>query len=165
METEKTQEKADMMTVYEVSYLLLPSLAQEQVPAEVSAIKEAISSVGGSVISLEDPILIDLAYPMVKVLQTSRQKATSGYFGWIKFEVSKDGVEAIKKALDNGTNILRYLIIKTVRENTLLNGKMKIQKEERARKEDEMGEDVPAEVKEDAGDEEVDKSIDDLVIA
>lgn len=136
MEKENTQEKADMLTVYEVSYLLLPSLAQEQVPAKVESIKQAISSAGGSVISFEDPVLIDLAYSMVKVLQTSRHKADSGYFGWIKFEVAKDAVEAIKKTLDNSEEILRYLIIKTVKENTLLNGKMKLQREDKIVKTD-----------------------------
>jgi len=165
MEIEKTQEKGDNGTVYEVSYLLLPSLAIEQVPAKVVSLRETITKAGGAVISHEDPILIDLAYPMVKVTQTSRHKASSGYFGWVKFEVEKDGMVSIKKALDNDAEILRHLIIRTVRENTLLNGKMKIQKEERERvrkteETDEVVEEVPKEIVP----EDLDKSIDELVI-
>lgn len=167
METEKTLEKGDTLTIYEVSYLLLPSLAIEQVPAKVTVLKKLLTSVGGQVISDENPILIDLAYPMTKVVQTVRHKCTMGYFGWVKFEVDKEGIEAIKKGLDMDNEILRYLIIKTVRENTLLNGKMKLKFEESKKAvdgyESEVVE-VPV-VEKEATPEEIDKSIDDLVIA
>lgn len=167
METEKTLEKGDTLTVYEVSYLLLPSLAQAQVPAKVTALKGLLTSAGGQVISDENPILIDLAYPMTKVVQTVRHKCTMGYFGWIKFEVTKEGIEAIKKSFDADNEILRYLIIRTVRENTLLSGKMKLKFEE-TKKEGEgyESETVVAPVAEkEATPEEIDKSIDDLIIA
>lgn len=163
METEINKEKGDNVTVYEVSYILLPSLALEQVPAKASGLKGVLTSAGGAVISDEDPILIDLAYPMTKVVGVERHKATSGYFGWVKFELPTEGMEAVKKAFDGDAQIIRYLIIKTVKENTLLNGKMSIQKEERVRKDDELA-DVPEEAKE-SSPEEVDKSIDELVIA
>jgi ribosomal protein S6 len=163
METEINKEKGDNVTVYEVSYILLPSLALEQVPAKASSLKGVLTSAGGAVISDEDPILIDLAYPMTKVVGVERHKATSGYFGWVKFELPTEGMEAVKKAFDGDAQIIRYLIIKTVKENTLLNGKMSIQKEERIKKDDELSE-ISEEVKE-SSPEEVDKSIDDLVIA
>lgn len=161
----KNKEMGDMATVYEVSYLLLPSLAPEQVPAEADSLKEMITKAGGDVISHENPILIDLAYPMVKVIQTSRQKCHSGYFGWVKFEMTKDGMDEVKKSLDSNDNILRYLIVKTVRENTLLNGKMmfKSEKEEDVKKEDSIEEPLE-DVLPDSSPEEIDKSIDDLVI-
>lgn len=166
MEQEKTQEKGDALTVYEVSYLLLPSLAVEQVPAKAESVKEILTSAGGVVVSGETPVLIDLAYPMTKVVSTVRHKVSTGYFGWLKFEMDASGVEVVKKNLDADNDILRYLIIKTVKENTLLNGKMKLQKEERARREEEESavEDVPEVVKE-VNSEELDKSIDDLVVA
>lgn len=165
MQTDINKQDVDTLTVYEVSYLLLPSLALEQVPGIASSLKETLTALGGTVISDEDPILIDLAYPMTKVVQTVRHKESRGYFGWIKFEISKEGIEAVKKAFDANDEILRYLIIKTVRENTLLNGKMKLQKEERGRRDDEiLPETVPAET-DAVVTEEIDKSIDDLVIA
>lgn len=150
----------DGFQVYEVSFLLLPSLAESQVPAKVSSLKDVITSAGGEIVSGEEPILIDLAYGMTKVIQTIRHKANRGYFGWLKFEITAEGIEAVKKALDNADSILRYIIIKTVRENTLLNGKMKLQKEERVRRsEEETAEVAPEVVLED-----VDKSIDALVV-
>ena len=153
----------DTLTVYEVSYLLLPSLAPEQVPAKVGDLIGVVEKAGGEVISQENPTLIDLAYPMIKVVQTIRHKCMKGYFGWMKFEISPESIGKVKKSLDADGEILRYLIIKTVKENTLLNGKMKIQKEEREVLEDETEDvaDIPKEVLS----EEIDKSIDDLVIA
>ncbi|HBD25171.1 MAG TPA: hypothetical protein DCZ96_04030 [Candidatus Zambryskibacteria bacterium] len=168
METEKTLEKGDNLTIYEVSYLLLPSLALEQVPAKVTALKKTLTSVGGQVISDENPILIDLAYPMTKVVGTIRHKCTMGYFGWVKFETTKEGIEAIKKSLDMDNEILRYLIIKTVRENTLLSGKMKLKSEDDSKRQTDGYESETVEVpvvEKEATPEEIDKSIDDLVIA
>ena len=168
METLKNEEKGDKLTVYEVSYLLLPSLAETQVPGKATALKEMLTSLGGEIISDENPVLVDLAYPMTKVVATVRYKETHGYFGWIKFELNSSSTEAVKKAFDNNTEILRYIIIKTVRENTLLNGKMKLQKEEKSKREEEVlgeateGVDIEKEV---VVPEEIDKSIDDLVIS
>lgn len=153
-----------MATVYELSYLLLPSLAIEQVPAATASIQEAVKTAGGTVISGEDAILIDLAYPMLKVVQTLRHKASTGYFGWMKFEIDADGIKAVQKACDAMDNLLRYMIIKTVRENTLLNGKMMLKKEDLSPKDEQPAEDaVPGE--EAPAAEALDKNIDDLVIA
>ncbi|MDQ5949342.1 MAG: small subunit ribosomal protein [Patescibacteria group bacterium] len=166
MEKDINKEKEDMMTVYEVSYLLLPSLAVEQVSSTVDFITKKIKELDGAVISSESPILIDLAYPMTKVIQTNRHKCQSAYFGWVKFEMSRDSVEGVKKTLDTSDDVLRYLLVKTVRENTLLNGKMMLRKEESLKKEEGDTDDVVEDVvpEEPTTPEEIDKSIDDLVI-
>ncbi|HEY4505726.1 MAG TPA: 30S ribosomal protein S6 [Candidatus Paceibacterota bacterium] len=153
------------LTVYEVSYLLLPSLAEEQVPSTTIKIKDSIVVLGGTVISDENPVLIDLAYPMTKVVQTIRHKAKTGYFGWIKFEMPSEGVEVVKKNFDENGEVLRYLIIKTVRENTLLLGKMKLAKEEKVKRDEgESANEIP-EVAKEIVPEDLDKSIDELVVA
>jgi len=165
MEKEKkTNTEGDVKTIYEVSYILLPSLAMEQVPAKAAGLKDMLTSAGGAVISDENPVLIDLAYPMTKVVQTVRHKASTGYFGWIKFEMVAEGMEEVKKALDGADDVLRYLIIKTVRENTLLNGKMMLKKEDK--KKDEMADEAVPEApatEEATSPEDLDKSIDQLV--
>ncbi len=148
-------ETAEKGTVYEVSYLLLPSISQEQIESKATALKETIKKNGGEIISDDNPILIDLAYPMTKVVSTVSHKCHAGYFGWIKFELRARGLSDLKKSLDNNNDILRYLIIKTVRENTLLNGKMKLKSEDKTRKYEDEKESTP---------EEIDKSIDNLVV-
>lgn len=167
---EMTQEKGSSEAIYEVSYLLLPSLGESQVPGKAESLKETLTRLGGTVISDENPVLVDLAYPMTKVVQTVRHKVSTAYFGWLKFEMSGEGILGVKKALDKDDNIIRYLIIKTVRENTLLNGKMMFRKEEKVKREDDEfldsagGIDVEAPATTETAPEELDKSIDDLVI-
>ncbi len=154
-------------TVYEVSYLLLPVISGEEVPKAVAKIKDTITSRGGEVIADENPVLIDLAYPMTKVIGTTRHKADSGYFGWVKFEMPADVMAEIKKVLDGAGSILRYLIVKTVRESTLLHGKMMFKKEEKSRgPQAEEPEEIIAEkeAEKETLPEDLDKSIDDLVI-
>ncbi len=174
---EKTEEKADKTAhnteeikdarlVYEVSYLLLPTLDAGRVAAEVAGLKSAIESAGGELISDENPVLIDLAYQMVKVVGTTRHKCDTGHFGWMKFDMEQGDVLAVKKVLDASDTIVRYLLIKTARENTLLTGKMNLKSEEK--KASEMTEESLEEVvvdAEPAAAEEMDKSIDELVIA
>jgi hypothetical protein len=65
--------------------------------------------------------------------------------------------------MDN--EVLRYIIIKTVRENTLLTGKMKLKSEDKVKKEDEEVLTDVSLVEKESTPEELDKSIDDLVIA
>lgn len=151
--------------VYEASYLLLPTLSQEQVPGKVSAIKEALVSLGAKLISDEDPVLIDLNYEMTKVVQTLRHKADQGYFGWVKFELEAGAIENVKKIFDNNVDVLRHLIIKTVRENTLLNGKMKLKSEDKGKRGDEMLDESGEVLKEEGPVEDVEKVVDDLVVA
>lgn len=161
--TSDAQETAG--AVYEVSYLLLPSISTEQIEGKAKSIKDALSSIGAEIIFDENPVLIDLAYSMVKIVGTTRHKVTSGYFGWVKFAVEKEKQDLVKKYFDANDEVIRHLIIKTVRENTLLNGKMKLQKEERSKRIDEENADSISEIPKETVPEEIDKSIDDLVIA
>ena len=107
------------LKVYEVGYLLVPTTPEEEVPALYGNLKELISSLGGAMISDEMPIMINLAYSMQKTVQNVRNKYDTGYFGWIKFYMDGEKVIALKKKLDLDSNIIRFLIIKTVKENTI----------------------------------------------
>jgi ribosomal protein S6 len=119
-EKEKNLEEVELNTkIYEVGYLLVPTLSEEEVPTIVGDLKELISSLKGEFISEEMPKMIPLAYTMLKVVQNVRSKFDSGYFGWIKFEMDSVGILELKKKLDLSPNIIRFLILKTVRENTL----------------------------------------------
>jgi ribosomal protein S6 len=151
----KKAPKTDSSKIYELGYILVASIPEEKIADEVASLKDLLVANGADVVSSEDPILIDLAYSMTKVVSAQRQKYSRGYFGWIKFEGEPEALAAIKKVLDLSATMLRYLIVKTVRENTLLNGKMVLRKEER---EEVMADEVAADEPLDAP--EVDKVID-----
>ena len=105
--------------VYELGYLLVPSISPEDVPVNYGNIKELVSSLGGEIISDEIPRSITLAYSMIKVISNIRNKFTTAYFGWVKFIVDTQKVLELKKKLDLDPSIIRFLILKTVKENTI----------------------------------------------
>ena len=105
--------------VYELGYLLVPTLSEEDVPVAFGNLKELVSSLGGIAISDEMPKMLALAYPMVKVITNVRNKFKNAYFGWVKFTMDSDKVLELKKRLDLDPNFIRFLILKTVKENTI----------------------------------------------
>lgn len=105
--------------IYEVSYLILPIVGEDALAPEVSKLKETLLGVDAKVIADEYPALINLQYEMTKRIDTKNARFDQAYFGWVKFEAESDSVAKIKKALDLNKNLLRYLIVTTVRENTL----------------------------------------------
>lgn len=105
--------------IYEVGYLLIPTISTEEVPAVYGNLKELVSSLKGEVIADEMPKMIPLAYTMDKVISNVRNKFSNAYFGWVKFAMDPENVAGLKKKLDLDTNFLRFMIIKTVRENTM----------------------------------------------
>jgi ribosomal protein S6 len=105
--------------VYEVGYLFVPTISEEELPANYGNLKELISSFRGQIISDEMPKMITLAYQMLKVVANVRSKFNTAYFGWVKFEMDPASVLELKKKLDLSPNIIRFLILKTVKENTI----------------------------------------------
>ncbi len=105
--------------VYELGYLLVPSIKEEDVVGVYGNLKELVSSFGGEVISDEMPKMTNLAYSMLKVVSNVRSKFNTAYFGWIKFTMDSQKVIELKKTLDLDPNVVRFLILKTVKENTI----------------------------------------------
>ena len=105
--------------VYEVGYLLVPTIPEEDMPVIYGNLKEFVSSMGGNPIADEMPKMIPLAYTMTKVVNNARGKFNTAYFGWMKFTMGAEAVLELKKKLDLDPNIIRFLVLKTVAENTI----------------------------------------------
>ncbi len=118
-ENESPQKEDVGSKVYELGYLLVPTIAETEVPALYGNLKELVTSFDGGVIADEMPKMINLAYPMQKVVSNVRHKFNTGYFGWIKFIMDSSKVLELKKRLDLDSNFIRFLILKTVKENTI----------------------------------------------
>lgn len=153
---EKENNPKEGVHVYELSFHIIPTIAEEQVAAECAKVKSAIEAHKAAFISEEFPAMRSLAYSMTKKINAKNQKFTSAYFGWVKFEAPADEIPALKQDIDANVNILRHLLIHTVRENTLVTPKMLSLKNQKGPK----GEDDAPQ----ANPEELDKSIDQLVI-
>ena len=123
---ENVEKKEGGVQVYELGYHIVSTVAQENVPKEVESLKAIVLKDGGSLVSEGEPKLINLAYSMTKSVADAKKKFTSAYFGWIKFETKSELMPMIKKAVDANPNVLRYLLIKTVRENTMFTPKLNV---------------------------------------
>jgi ribosomal protein S6 len=113
----------EKMKVYEIGFVLVPSIPQEKVAGEFEALKNIAAKAGAEMIAEEAPEMRALAYTMVKKIHGANVRFNEGYFGWIKFELAASAIDSVKKSLDAVENILRYLLITTVRENTYLGKK------------------------------------------
>lgn len=145
-------------TVYEVGFHVVPTVSPENLPKEVDAIKAILGGAGATVISEEFPKLRNLAYTMIKPVGAARHRFDTAYFGWIKFEGAKEVAAEIDKTLKASDKIIRHLLIKTVRENTIYGPKILGEEKREAVKAEGKAEDKPQ-----ASQEEIDKSIDKLV--
>jgi ribosomal protein S6 len=105
--------------VYELGYLLVPTIAEEDLSVNYGNLKELVASLLGQVISDDMPKMMTLAYPMLKVTENVRSKFDTAYFGWIKFKMDAEKILELKKHLDLDPLFLRFIIVKTVKENTL----------------------------------------------
>ncbi len=147
--------------VYEAGFHIVPTVAEDDLGARVTVIRDAIEAAGGRMIADEYPKHMDLAYPMMKIVANKRALYHSAYFGWMKFEVEPKGILAIEKALKRNESIIRFILVKTVRENTMVPKKVLQQK----RGEEVLRTTVKVEEKPALTEEELDKTIEDLVIS
>lgn len=106
------------MTVYELGFLILPSIPEDNLPNVTNVIRTVITKAGGIEIAAEEPFKETLAYSMSKTIGASRYVVSDAYLGWIKFEVDRAKAPAIKADIEKIEEILRFLIIKAPRETT-----------------------------------------------
>jgi ribosomal protein S6 len=150
--------------VYEIGYHITPSIPQDDVALVVNTIKDIIESFGGMVFMDENPELIKLAYPMDHIVSNKKSIFDSAYFGWIKFQTVPEQILKIKSEIEKNESIFRFLIIKTVKENTLSNKMtVKINKTVNTDKSAKDTKEMKKEKKEEISEEEVNKAIEELV--
>ncbi len=151
--------------VYEIAYQLTPSVLGEEVTKTVQALHDIISKNGGAVIAEEAPKTMRLAYTMVKHVAGKNYKYDMAQFGWIKFEGPASAAIEAKGLLEKHQELLRVLLVKTVRENTLYGHHIAaIKAATHAREADtQRREAAKKEVTGPVSEAEVDKAIEDLV--
>lgn len=166
-ETEKNDTiTTDETRIYEVGFNLVPTLGEEEIAPVFDVLRGIIESNGGNIISEGLPEEITLAYPMKHDVANKRNVYTSAYFGWIKFEMLPEDIAKVKEGFDGNENVIRFIIVKTVREDTL-SKKFAAPKQKHtapavssSEKSTDKKEEAP---KEPVSEEEVDKAIEELI--
>ena len=105
--------------VYEISFIFDNKLDESAALEKGNALKQSIATLGGSFISEEAPYMRELAYEMIRVQNNINVRFNEGYFGWIKFEMEPSKVKGFEKQLMLDEQMVSFLIVSTVRENTV----------------------------------------------
>jgi len=154
-------QEIELMQVYELGFHIVPTIAEEKVANVFGDIKSLLEKKGAIFISEEYPKMRPLAYTMFQNEAGKNEKFNFAYFGWVKYELPKEATEEVKEKLEKNKNILRFLVIKTVRENTLYGHKLS------KKENDKIETPVDGVISEEvvmASDEEIDKTIEELVV-
>ena len=112
---------------YELGFNLVPTIPEQEVAAQVDVLKALIEKANGTVGAIGNPEFIDLAYQMEKNVGSKRSKYSQAYFGWIKFEMTPESMETLKKSLDSVNELIRYILVKASVENTIVFKKPKVE--------------------------------------
>lgn len=106
---------------YELAFLALAQLSEQDVNALQSTFASAITQAGGQVVSTGDVHFIRLAYEMTKKVGSKNVRHNEAYFSWMKFSVEPLSVTTVEDSLRSNDNILRHMIITTESDDSLTN--------------------------------------------
>lgn len=115
--------------VYELAYHIIPILSEDTVADEVLKLKALFEGKGGVLISEETPKFMDLQYEMRVTINNKNERFVNSYFGWMKYEVSPEGAVFVNESLKRSETIFRYIVLKTVKENTIASKKPVVRRE------------------------------------
>ena len=173
MSKKSTVAKNNEEKIYEIGFHLISSISEENVPAETAKIKAILVNEKAVIISEEAPKLRPLAYSIKKAFGGAYKIFDKAYFGFIKFELPEGGdIAKIDLSLKNNESVLRYIVIKTERENTMYSPKISVFSDKEAKtrfpgskveKEKITKTEKVGKIEKTATIEEIDKSIDELV--
>jgi len=97
---------------YELAFHVLPTVAEGEVSGVFDTIKALITTNGGELVDEEAPERFELAYEVVKHIDGKNRKFTSAYFGWVRFSVEAEAIEAITGGVSENANLLRHMVLK-----------------------------------------------------
>lgn len=103
---------ADERDSYECAFHILPTVAEGEVPGVFEELKGLITKTGGELFDEEAPERIDLAYEIVRKIDSKNRKFGSAYFGWVRFRLPAEKLEQLVEELDAYPSLLRYLLLK-----------------------------------------------------
>ena len=104
----------DSRPVYEIGYHLVPTIAEELLAAEAAKIRSMLGD--AEIITDETPRKMTLSYIVERPGTGRREKYGEAYFGFIKFAIDKSEINGIEAKLRAMREVLRYLLVQTVRE-------------------------------------------------
>lgn len=122
--------------VYEIGYLILPSIPEDKLADVVNSIREVVTREGGVEVDAEAPFKYPLSYAMSKTIGASNYVVNDAYLGWIKFDLESAKALVVKTGVEKIEEVLRFLMLKAPRETYFTFAKAMKAIEEKEVKED-----------------------------
>lgn len=116
MPATEAQEVEGETATYECAFHILPTVADEEVPAVFTTLKERIERAGGTVTDEEAPQRYDLAYEVGKRIEGRIRRFNASYLGWVRFIAEPAVAAAINDEFGTSAEILRHLVVRLTRE-------------------------------------------------
>lgn len=103
--------------IYEVGFHVVPTVEESAVSGVVEKIRAEIEKGSAEIISEQMPAKMRLAYTIERSSTGKTEKYDEAYFGFIKFATERENIGSLEAMLRSNREILRYLLIETVRED------------------------------------------------
>jgi ribosomal protein S6 len=114
-------EAESLVNVYEIGYHLLPTVADDALPAAVKELTDVLAENGAQMVGEQAPVRMPLAYTLTKRVAGKITGFDEANFGWVAFEMPRANIARVKEAFDANPNVLRFLIITTSRDEVAAN--------------------------------------------
>jgi len=112
----QAKQSKDPRPVYEVGFHVVPTTEESSVADVVEGLRAELGLGDAEIITEQFPAKMTLLYTIERAEAGKREKFSESYFGWIKFATERENIAALEASLRGNKNILRYLLIQTVRE-------------------------------------------------
>lgn len=116
MQKNEEQKKDTEYCLYEIAFLILPTIGDEAAQKEFSNVSAILAKHAATVKASEGPTLRGLAYEMEKKSQGKNLYYNNAYFGSVTFEVTAEAISEIKTDVEKMDSLLRVMIIETTPE-------------------------------------------------
>ena len=118
VEMNETDVESGLARIYEIGYLISPTVKEEDVEKVVAEIRKAIEKEGGNFIAEGAPAMTRLSYGISGLEGGKQIEFDRAFFGWLKFEAPATSALALDEVLKHNNSVLRHIIFRTVREET-----------------------------------------------
>ena len=110
--------------VYELGFHLDPELSETEAKKAYAGIKGVVEE-NGTIVAEGEAEKVQLAYTISRTENSGRRDFDSAYFCWIAYEAAGPGHEAIADAARMEKRIIRFLDIRTTKEESRHSAEMR----------------------------------------
>lgn len=116
------EEAGAEVRVYELAFHIDPEVSETEARKAYDAIKAA----AGTIVAEGEPEKMALAYTITRSETAGRRDFDSAYFAWLAYEADGEGHDRAIAAAKGDTRVIRFLDIRTTKEEALHAAEMKM---------------------------------------